>query len=99
MAPTGILAAQHYDEFCRLFQGLDVRIALLTGRTTTKERKQLLADLADGRIDILIGTHASSRTTWPFATWDWSSRTNSTASASASGQPWNRREKSRTPCS
>lgn len=58
MAPTGILAAQHYDEFCRLFQGLDVRIALLTGRTTTKERKQLLADLADGRIDILIGTHA-----------------------------------------
>lgn len=58
MAPTGILAAQHYDEFCRLFQGLDVRIALLTGRTTTKERKQLLADLADSRIDILIGTHA-----------------------------------------
>lgn len=58
MAPTGILAAQHYDEFCRLFQGLDVRIALLTGRTTAKERKQLLADLADGQIDILIGTHA-----------------------------------------
>ena len=58
MAPTGILAAQHYEEFCRLFQGLDVRIALLTGRTTAKERQQLLEELAQGRIDILIGTHA-----------------------------------------
>ena len=58
MAPTGILAAQHYEEFCRLFQGLDVHIALLTGRTTAKERQQLLEELAQGRIDILIGTHA-----------------------------------------
>lgn len=58
MAPTGILAAQHYEEFCRLFQGLDVHIALLTGRTTAKERQQLLEALAGGQIDILIGTHA-----------------------------------------
>ena len=58
MAPTGILAAQHYEEFCRLFQGLDVHIALLTGRTTAKERQQLLEELAQGGIDILIGTHA-----------------------------------------
>ena len=58
MAPTGILAAQHYEEFCRLFQGLDVHIALLTGRTTAKERQQLLEELAQGHIDILIGTHA-----------------------------------------
>ena len=46
MAPTGILAAQHYEEFCRLFQGLDVRIVLLMGRTTAKERQQLLEELA-----------------------------------------------------
>ncbi|WP_293985924.1 ATP-dependent DNA helicase RecG [uncultured Megasphaera sp.] len=58
MAPTGILAAQHYEEFCRLFSGLDVRIALLTGRTSVKERQQLLEELAAGEIDILIGTHA-----------------------------------------
>lgn len=58
MAPTEILATQHYEEFCRLFQGLSVRIALLTGRTGVKERAALLADLADGTIQILIGTHA-----------------------------------------
>ena len=58
MAPTGILAAQHYEEFLRLFDGLDVSIALLTGRTTAKERQQLLEDLQEGTIDILIGTHA-----------------------------------------
>lgn len=44
--------------FLRLFDGLDVSIALLTGRTTAKERRQLLEDLQEGTIDILIGTHA-----------------------------------------
>lgn len=58
MAPTEILATQHYEGFCEFFQDLPVRIALLTGRTTAKERTKLLDDLKDGTIQILIGTHA-----------------------------------------
>ena len=58
MAPTEILAVQHYEEFRRLFQGLPVCIALLTGRTGAKDRAQLLEDLRDGAVQILIGTHA-----------------------------------------
>ena len=58
MAPTEILAVQHYEEFCRLFQGLPVCIALLTGRTGAKDRAQLLEDLRDGAVQIIIGTHA-----------------------------------------
>ena len=58
MAPTEILASQHYEEFCRLFQELPVRIALLTGRTGARDRAQLLEDLQSGAVQILIGTHA-----------------------------------------
>lgn len=58
MVPTGILAAQHAEAFRAFFDGLPVRIALLTGRTGVKERRAILEDLADGSIDILIGTHA-----------------------------------------
>lgn len=58
MAPTGILAAQHYEEFTRLFTGLPVTVALLTGRSTAKERTELLRGLANRDIDILVGTHA-----------------------------------------
>ena len=58
MAPTGILAAQHYEEFTRLFTGLPVTVALLTGRSTAKERAELLRGLANRDIDILVGTHA-----------------------------------------
>ncbi|WP_395754089.1 DEAD/DEAH box helicase, partial [Megasphaera sp. UBA4352] len=58
MAPTEILASQHYEEFSRLFQGLPVRIALLTGRTGARDRVQLLEDLQSGAVQILIGTHA-----------------------------------------
>ena len=99
MAPTGILAAQHYDEFCRLFQGLDVRIALLTGRTTTKERKQLLADLADGRIDILIGTHALIQDDVAFRCLGLVVTDEQHRFGVRQRSAWNRREKSRTPCS
>ena len=58
MAPTEILAAQHYEEFTSLFAGLPVRIGLLTGRIGAKDRKALLEDLQQGRLHILIGTHA-----------------------------------------
>lgn len=58
MAPTEILAVQHYEEFNRLFQDMPVHIALLTGRTSAKERTVLLEQLQKGTIQILIGTHA-----------------------------------------
>lgn len=57
-APTEILAEQHALTFERFLRGLGVRAALLTGRVRAAEKKKILADLAAGKIDILIGTHA-----------------------------------------
>lgn len=57
-APTEILAEQHILTFDKFLKGLGVRYALLTGRVKAVERKKILADLAAGKIDILIGTHA-----------------------------------------
>ncbi|WP_156254915.1 ATP-dependent DNA helicase RecG [Sandarakinorhabdus oryzae] len=58
LAPTEILARQHHATLTKLAAGLPVRIELLTGRDKGKAREALLADLAAGRIDILVGTHA-----------------------------------------
>jgi ATP-dependent DNA helicase RecG len=58
MAPTEILANQHLTTIQAFLQDMDVRVALLTGSTTRKRRDTLLPDLAAGKIDILIGTHA-----------------------------------------
>ncbi len=58
MAPTEVLAEQHYDNFTRLLENSRVRIALLTGALPASEREQLLARLGAGDIDLLIGTHA-----------------------------------------
>ncbi len=58
LAPTEILARQHYDSIAPLADACGVRVALLTGRDKGKPRKALLADLAAGEIKILIGTHA-----------------------------------------
>lgn len=58
MAPTEILASQHYEGLSSFVRDMPVRIELLTGSTKRKDRTQLLADLAEGRIDILVGTHA-----------------------------------------
>ncbi|OGR45403.1 MAG: ATP-dependent DNA helicase RecG [Elusimicrobia bacterium GWA2_61_42] len=57
-APTEILAEQHILTFEKFLGGLGVRFALLTGRLKAAEKKKILADLAEGKIDILIGTHA-----------------------------------------
>jgi len=57
-APTEILAEQHFLTFGRFLEGLGVRAALLTGRVKAAEKKKILADLAAGKIDILLGTHA-----------------------------------------
>ncbi|MFC0403944.1 ATP-dependent DNA helicase RecG [Enterococcus ureilyticus] len=58
MVPTEILAQQHMESLQQLYDPLEVRTALLTGSTKTKERRELLQQLATGEIDIIIGTHA-----------------------------------------
>ncbi|MCC5986480.1 MAG: ATP-dependent DNA helicase RecG [Pararhodobacter sp.] len=58
MAPTEILARQHFDGLAPMAASAGVRIELLTGRDKGRERARKLADLAGGLIDILIGTHA-----------------------------------------
>ena len=58
MAPTEILANQHYETITQLLGTLDVNCQLLTGSTTTKQRLPLHEQLRNGEIDILIGTHA-----------------------------------------
>lgn len=58
MVPTEVLARQHYEEAVKLFDGLDVRIDLLTGSTSAKEKKIIYEKIAAGKTDIVIGTHA-----------------------------------------
>lgn len=60
MAPTDLLSNQHYNFFSNVLvqNNLEIEIALLTGKTKAKERKAILEGLEDGRIKILIGTHA-----------------------------------------
>ncbi len=58
MAPTEILARQHIKTIAPLAERAGLRVAILTGREKGKERRELLARLADGEIDLLVGTHA-----------------------------------------
>lgn len=58
MVPTEILAQQHIESLNQLFDPLEVTTALLTGSTPAKERRIILEELANGTIDIVVGTHA-----------------------------------------
>ena len=58
LAPTEILARQHYENLSRLLAGVPVNLAILTGRDKGRVREATLMGLADGSIDILVGTHA-----------------------------------------
>ncbi len=58
MAPTEILANQHYQNISKMLSGLNVRIELLTGSTKLAKRKEITTGLTDGSLQILIGTHA-----------------------------------------
>jgi ATP-dependent DNA helicase RecG len=58
LAPTEILARQHYETLRRLLSGLPVELAVLTGRDKGRAREATLMGLADGSIDVLVGTHA-----------------------------------------
>ncbi|MBH5371208.1 ATP-dependent DNA helicase RecG [Bradyrhizobium glycinis] len=58
MAPTEILARQHIKTIAPLAERAGMRVAILTGREKGKERNEIIAQLADGEIDLLVGTHA-----------------------------------------
>ncbi len=62
MAPTSILAEQHYQNLSSLLAqipgGTDINIELLTGATPDKERQEIYAGLEDGSLDLIVGTHA-----------------------------------------
>ena len=58
MAPTEILANQHYETLCHQMDGLGVRVELLTGSIKGKKREEILSGLQSGDVHILIGTHA-----------------------------------------
>lgn len=57
MVPTEILAEQHFDSLTQIFKEHNVKIALLTGSTKTKERRDIVEGLQMGRIDLVVGTH------------------------------------------
>ena len=58
MAPTEILARQHFATIGRLLAGMPVRVAVLTGASKARERREALEGIASGEVHILIGTHA-----------------------------------------
>lgn len=58
MAPTELLATQHYHSLCELFEGCGINIALLTGSLTAAKKRVVYETLSSGEIDIAVGTHA-----------------------------------------
>ena len=58
MAPTEILATQHYETLCELFQPFDIKVALITGSMTEKERRLVTEDIKAGKVQVIVGTHA-----------------------------------------
>ncbi|MGN1233080.1 MAG: ATP-dependent DNA helicase RecG [Candidatus Cryptobacteroides sp.] len=58
MAPTEVLARQHYTNIIKYLGGTGVEVAVLTGTTKTRERREILERLASGQVGIIVGTHA-----------------------------------------
>ena len=58
MAPTEILANQHYETITKLLEGMDIRVELLTGSVKGKRREAILQGLRTGEVKLLVGTHA-----------------------------------------
>ncbi len=58
MAPTDALARQHYENALKIFANTKVKIALLVGNTSAKDKREIYDDINEGYIDIVIGTHA-----------------------------------------
>ena len=66
MAPTEVLARQHYKNACELFKDTNFKVGLLTGKMTLKEKKKVYEKIEKNEIDMLIGTHAliSDKVVW-----------------------------------
>lgn len=58
MAPTEILARQHYKKLVEIFESYQINVAVLTGKTKAKEKKEIYEGLRNGTISIIVGTHA-----------------------------------------
>lgn len=58
MAPTEILANQHFENAVNLFKDLNIKVGLLTGKMSQKEKREIYKKLLNNEIDLLIGTHA-----------------------------------------
>ncbi len=58
MAPTEVLATQHFETFVKLFENTGIKCELLVGSTKAKEKKEIKEKLKNGEIDLIIGTHA-----------------------------------------
>ena len=58
MSPTEILSLQHFQLAQKIFEKINIRIEFLTGKTSYSKRKEILKDLAEGKINFLIGTHS-----------------------------------------
>ncbi len=58
MAPTEVLATQHFETFTKLFSGTGIKCELLVGSTKAKDKKEIKERLKNGEIDLIIGTHA-----------------------------------------
>ena len=58
MAPTEILARQHYENFCALLSETGIRIGFLSGHLTSKQHREMKARIASHEVDLLVGTHA-----------------------------------------
>ncbi len=58
MAPTEILAKQHYETFSSFLEGTGITVALLTGSTPAAQKRKVLSGLIDGSIQLVVGTHA-----------------------------------------
>ncbi len=58
MAPTEVLASQHFELINNLFKGLNIKTVFLTGKTTQKEKNHILKGLKEGKINFIVGTHS-----------------------------------------
>lgn len=58
MVPTEILARQHFEELSTLLSKLDIKVEILLGSTSAKEKKRIYSQLANGEIDVIVGTHS-----------------------------------------
>lgn len=58
LAPTEILARQHFESFQKLLEPFEIKVGILTGGQKPAEKKEILKELADGEIQVIIGTHA-----------------------------------------